>query len=214
VRRPLVSLLRSGVRMRAVAASVVIGTSICAARAAAADPVSAPLDTSSAPAAPAADAGKSETSALAWSELGAIAGPVLVVGGGAWFAHTSGASQAVALGTVVTGVAAAVALPSVGHWYAGDRDVAQLLARGAGAMMMVGGFAGALEAPWSNNDPSGLVVAAIGAGIIVASSIYDIATAPRAARRYNSRRHLLIVTPALLPTDRGTASGFAIAGSF
>ncbi|HEY3807798.1 MAG TPA: hypothetical protein VGL61_34675 [Kofleriaceae bacterium] len=161
-----------------------------------------------------ADASKSETSALALSELGAVAGPALIVGGGAWFAHTNGPGQPVAFATVVTGVAAAVALPSLGHWYAGDRDVTQLLTRGAGAALMVGGFAGALEAPWSDNDPSGLVVAAIGAGIIIASSIYDVATAPRAARQYNARRHSLIVTPAPLATDRGMVSGFAVAGSF
>ena len=64
-------------------------------------------------------------------------------------------------------------------------------------------------APLSNRQSDSTL--AIGAAIVAAGMIYDIATAGGTAERHNSRFHL---APTAMVTPSGTAGGFALPGRF
>jgi len=102
--------------------------------------------------------------------------------------------------------------PSFGHWYAGDALPTGLLVRAGGGALLLTAYAMATECRTDAScagDHSARVVALAGGGAILAGVLWDIATAPRAARRWNAR-HDLAITPAL--TSGG--AGLALGGSF
>lgn len=108
--------------------------------------------------------------------------------------------------------------PSVGHWYVGDRVwTAGLTTRVAGGAVFGAGALLALRA-WGSERECGvcdpLMVAGISAYAV--GSLYDIVTAPRAARLHNqaTRSSPLVLAPAPLRSISGPAAGLSLSGSF
>lgn len=104
--------------------------------------------------------------------------------------------------------------PSTGHWYAGDAFNPGLGVRVAG--LALGALGAALHESMEGGGDcatgrcrTGRVLLVASPILVVTGTIYEILTAPRAARDYN-RRHSMGVTPTV------TADGFglAIAGRF
>jgi hypothetical protein len=127
-----------------------------------------------------------------------------------------------ALGTI--GALGLWVAPSFGHWYAGDGWTTGLSYRlgGTGAILV-----GAIWAASSCNDgvddgtsrdddceDPGLIVAGGGAIAFVGGIIYDIATAPRAARQHNERQRARLQGLALQPAISRDHTGFALSGRF
>jgi hypothetical protein len=122
---------------------------------------------------------------------------------------------------VLGGLATGFFAPSFGEWYAGKPLTAGMGIRAASAFVTVAGVAEGLkcldfegsDTSCHSGDSAGILIAG---GLIgyAAGSIYDIATAPRAAREYN-RTHAVTVQPSLLRTPSGTTSvGVGIGGTF
>jgi hypothetical protein len=114
--------------------------------------------------------------------------------------------------------------PSAGHLYAGETSHAvkmSALRIGALATFLLGlvpvisandsrcGDCG--PQPSNDNLLPKLALAAGGVGLVVAT-LYDLADAPRAARRANLRAFQLV--PTAVPTSTGMAPGAVLAGRF
>lgn len=121
-----------------------------------------------------------------------------ILGGAAMIVKTSTGDQdhQAALGTTTAlGIAAYLAGPSIGHFYAGRTHRAWV---GIGIRGLVGlGFAGTVATlvdEGSANDQDALSVAllAVGAGAMV----FDIVDAPRSARIHNERARRMSIGPA------------------
>lgn len=101
------------------------------------------------------------------------------------------------------GLAGAVVGPSVGHWYAHSFPTAGVAVRALGVAAVLLGS----EARDEGSD-AGTALVVAGAGLVAASTVYDILTAPRRARQYNGR----VVSVA--PVIRGDGAQLAIIGRF
>ncbi|HEU0037135.1 MAG TPA: hypothetical protein VFQ53_41280 [Kofleriaceae bacterium] len=168
----------------------------------------APLPPAPAPVAPQASEDQlSENTALALSIGGTVVPWVM------FLAAANSDSDGDTLATV--GAIGTMFGPSLGHWYAHD-----ILSRGLGlrALGVGAAFTGAMvaltECPLFSEEechesaaPAVLLIA--GAGLYIAGTIDDIATAPGEARQYN-RDHSL----ALVPTVTGHSGGLTVVGSF
>ena len=114
-------------------------------------------------------------------------------------------------------VAGIIAGPSTGHFYAenggqawkgiGIRTGGLLVAGGSAVGIAAPGFlAAAAPGGQETSEPSPVLVAVLiaGAGLVVGSGIYDIGTAPSAARDYNERlRADVRVAPTVNPRRGG-----------
>jgi hypothetical protein len=110
--------------------------------------------------------------------------------------------------------------PSIGYAYGGE----QLRAWGVGGLRLAGGLAGlatlylglVVSEQTSKNDPGEQMLGVCLIGAVVASAIYDIATAPKAARRTNLKRGLtnLGLAPMLIPGRTATSPALALVGKF
>lgn len=114
-------------------------------------------------------------------------------------AVTTTAAGAVMLGAAIkadfapVGVAGALLLvvgPSAGHFYAGEwgHGLGMSALRGAGALVALGGFIVASSVtydggPGANDHQKAWAVAAAGAGVYLATTIYDLLDAHDAVRR-------------------------------
>ena len=121
-------------------------------------------------------------------------------------------------GLLMAGLASPLVTPSLGEWYAGKPLTAGMGIRAASAVATVWGLAESLKCldadDSCHSDASAGVLLAGGLIGYATGTIYDIATAPSAARAYN-RTHVVTVQPSLLRTPSGTTSvGVGIGGTF
>ncbi|HEY0482731.1 MAG TPA: hypothetical protein VGD37_34655 [Kofleriaceae bacterium] len=101
--------------------------------------------------------------------------------------------------------------PTLGHWYAreiGTRGLGLRLA-GVGALMFGAILVLGCEDECGSSGPAAGALL-LGAGLYVAGTIDDIATAPSAARRYNQRFSGL----AIVPMVRRDAAGVVLGARF
>ena len=104
--------------------------------------------------------------------------------------------------------------PSLGHIYAGDYWTAGLGMRAAGGAVALVGVAQALDCGiiYASKEcgffSGGEAALVLGGTLAAAGAIYDIATAPKSARRYNERRFSIV------PASPGANIGLSIAGQF
>jgi len=156
------------------------------------------------------EAPKNENTALALSLGGTAASAALVIVGGE--ANNGEMISAGLLSSLLT--------PSLGEWYAGKLVTPGMGIRAASAVVTVVGLAASLKCLDAegecHTDASAPIL--VGAGLIgyAGGTIYDIATAPREARRYNDRHALrLTLAPTPLRTPSGQATmGVGIGGTF
>jgi hypothetical protein len=125
-----------------------------------------------------------------------------------------GAFPGIALGTALAGI---VVGPSVGHCYVGrcvtTAGIIRLAGAGAVAASTLLWFARCGFAEGDCEDLAYQVGLLGGAGAFVAGTIWDIASAPGAARRRNREHRLLVVPTAVSAGDR-TLPGLALLGDF
>ena len=113
---------------------------------------------------------------------------------------------------MLVGAGALLLAPSLGHWYAGDKISTGLLARLGGTALMITGAVMAYDCDDLDADcrrDSGESVAMLGAGVFIAGVLWDVATAPDAARRWNARHGV-----AITPTVTSGGAGLSFGGSF
>lgn len=174
---------------------------------------------------------KSPTKALELSAGGTAAGAAAIVAGIAVdeASHQPGARYA-GEGLAIAGATTMLVAPSFGHLYAGDVWTTGLALRAGGVAAMGAGIAlFATDHAMTSRECAGdqisncslvpatikLSVAALGLVAVGAGATLDIATAPRAARRYNEQHALsFTVAPTVMPTREGTVAGLAVAGTF
>jgi hypothetical protein len=109
----------------------------------------------------------------------------------------------VLLGSLVVG-------PSLGHFYAGKPGRA-LLGMGIRSAALFG-LAGAVAMSWDEESAGGNTLAVASLGIGAASIVWDIASAPASARRYNETHGENRLSIGLGPV--GSAPGILVAASF
>jgi len=197
--------------MRIVLLAAIVVTVLSGAVTAHAQPSMTPLQPLEQPQpAPRLPAAKDETAATALA-LGATAlGYILVFTGIRDENPTAGWS----------GILLTVIGPSAGHVYAGENAHAGELSliRAGGLMTMVLGFASTdsgkcVEGGCSSSSSGSPVLIALGAGVFLGATIYDLYDAHRAAARTNAREWL--VTPTMMQaTGGGVAPALALAGRF
>ncbi|MDB4959274.1 MAG: hypothetical protein JWO36_6843 [Myxococcales bacterium] len=160
---------------------------------------------------------KSESTALALS-LGTTLGGVALIG----IAQSSHGSERDTLSSI--GAVAATIGPTLGHAYADDVINGGLGMRLAGTGVVIAGAMVAFSAcpifdpcgpgQQSTKDFGGVLIAG-GALLYGAGLVYEIATAPIAAREYNRTHHAsAALTIAPIRTRDGTSPGFAFVGRF
>jgi hypothetical protein len=171
------------------------------------EPPMAPLEQ------PSSDVGpKNPDTALMLSLGGTAASAGLVLAGIS--GHDNG-------GLITAGLVSSLVTPSLGEWYAGKPLTAGMGIRAASAVVTIYGVAESLkcldfegsDTSCHESDAAGYLLAG---GLIgyAAGTIYDIATAPSAARAYN-REHAIRVQPSVIRTPAGsTTMGVGIGGSF
>lgn len=139
---------------------------------------------------------KDESTAFALSATGTLISTVLL----AQAAHTQsdGYFHAAALGLAIA--------PSLGHWYAGEYLSGGMVARAGGAALVV---IGSQIDGCEDACDAGMALMMGGAATFVAGVLWDVATAPKAARSWN-KRHEISITPSLT-SDGG---GLSLGGSF
>jgi hypothetical protein len=115
---------------------------------------------------------------------------------------------------VLVGALGTLVAPSLGHWYARDYLTAGMGLRAVGAAAMIGGVFAAFDDLFEDDRDDSAADTAIVLGVIAygAGTIYDIATAGRAAQRYNDQRHHLALAPVVNPTTG--SYGVALGGRF
>ncbi len=145
---------------------------------------------------------KSPSGALTYSLLGTFVPVCVGVGIGLTGSSSSTGEEAQAAAVVVSAAGLLVG-PSLGHFYAErwGRGLAGIGIRAVGAAGVVGGIA--ME--WNNpeGDNSDGIIAA-GCGLILGSIIWDVASAPHAARDWNrdAANHRVSVRPAVVGQAR------------
>lgn len=148
---------------------------------------------------------KSETTAFTLSLGGTLASASLMA-----YGLSRPAASGVAMFDI--GLLSTLITPSLGHFYAGDIWTAGLGMRAAGGAVALVGVAqalGCLDTEDTCNFVGGGGLALTAGGVLAAAgAFYDIATAPKAARRYNAK-HV-----SLVPASPGANVGLSIAGQF
>lgn len=115
-------------------------------------------------------------------------------------------------GLLAAGLLTSLFTPSLGHWYAGDALTVGLGIRAASAAVFVMGVSEA-----ARDDTRSDAGALIGMGLLgyATGILYDIATAPRAARTYNERHRVAATfAPAVLTPPSGPVIGVGLGGRF
>ena len=146
-----------------------------------------------------------EDTAIGLSLGGTVASWALLIAGGE--TNNGTMSGIGALGTLLA--------PSLGHWYAHQALTRGLGLRVLGATAGMVGFALVLdhlfdETSSNNDDGTAGALLLVGAGLYVAGTVDDIATAGAAARKYNSR----FENVSLMPMLQHGGGGFSLTGRF
>jgi hypothetical protein len=163
-----------------------------------------------APARAETDAPKSENTALALSLGGTLASAGLMASGFSLMSHDDETGARL----MGVGLMSFAITPSLGHIYSGKILTGGLALRAGGAAVALVGVAQALDCGiiWSSKDcgffTSGEAAVLLGGTLAAAGVIWDIASAPRAARRYNEK-HI-----SLVPAAPGASLGLSLAGRF
>ena len=116
-----------------------------------------------------------------------------------------------------TALASLAITPSFGEWYAGDYLPVGLVVRTSGfalgALFLARAQANGCNrySCWPADATIELV---LGFGALAAGTVWDIATAPRAADRYNAKHAWIAITPMIAPAATGHAFGLGVAGGF
>ena len=148
---------------------------------------------------------KSPTTALLLSASGTVASAAAL----AYAFHLDSGRMANTYAAI--GITGLLVHPSLGHWYAGNGLSTGLLVRAGGGALVLTAALMAMDCRQDHtcgDSPTG-ARALGGAGVILAGAIWDIATAPSAARRWNAR-HALAITP----TATAHGAGLAVGGTF
>lgn len=114
---------------------------------------------------------------------------------------------------VTLGVLSSLVTPALGHWYAGDYLTWGMAVRLAGGAVAIAGVAQSFC--WENctgNEGGGALILA-GLGVYAGGVVLDIATAPRAARKWNNA-HGMQVAPTMVSTGGSPAVGLGLGGTF
>ena len=132
---------------------------------------------------------KSSSSAFLWSLGGTLVPWAVIV---AVSSDSSPAPALLATGGIVVG-------PSLGHFYAGRPGRAW---KGVGIRLgalavITAGIASCFRDLFEADCGGGASLALVGSGLFIASSVYDIATAPASARRFNREHPVVGVVPVL-----------------
>ena len=157
------------------------------------------------------EGGKDENTALLLSLGGTAASVALVVAG----ANSEGSNGD---SLVTIGLLSSLVTPSFGHWYAGDYFTAGMGMRAGGGLLAIVGLGQALgcafaeESDSSCNGDSGAAFMLLGVGLYAGGTIYDIATAPSAARRWNE--HHLQLSPMMVSSGAHSGMGVGLGGTF
>jgi len=133
--------------------------------------------------------------------------------------------EGVGTSLALAGAGVLVIGPSAGHAYAGEWGTAGVLALGrvggvALATYGVIGMIGCIECDDTveqDDDDSGAAVGLLllGTAVYVGTTVYTIIDAPRAARRTNRRAAArMMVSPTIITTPSGRATGLALVGAF
>jgi hypothetical protein len=134
---------------------------------------------------------------------------VAIFGGGAALVSVNYThSTAAKVSLVATSAVSWLTLPSLGHYYAGDWVSTGTVVRAVGLGLM--GLAALGNDHDENNAP---ILPALGALTVLTGMAIDIATAPRAAREYNTQRRVAI-SPAIFPSASGPLVGVSVGGQF
>ncbi len=162
--------------------------------------------------APASHEELSENTALALSVGGTIASWTMVLAASGMEQQGDGAN---AIG-IIGGFGVWFA-PSFGHWYAHSYATRGLGLRGLGGAAALAGLVVAFsECPLFSTEEEcheskvAPVLVIAGIGLFVGGTIDDIATAPRAARRYNHR----FDNVSIVPVVKHDSGGVAVMGRF
>lgn len=159
------------------------------------------------------DTGPKNPALATWLSAGSTAAGYGILGTIAATGHWR--SDGARIPFVIGGTLALVG-PSFGHLYAqvptSGGAYLRLAALPAGLVAMIVTNAECEELEPCPGHPIGTGILVTAGAMIVAGSIWDIATAGHAARRYNRSWHRAPVT--LVPTLSDTQAGFAVAGSF
>ncbi len=116
---------------------------------------------------------------------------------------------------LVVGGLSGVLAPSFGHWYAGSYLTPGLGMRLGGAALVGLGFSMSFSYPDEDHSTKAKVGEAIGIagiGLVAGGVIYDIATAGRAAKRWNAKH--LQVAPSVVSSGTQTTLGLGVSGAF
>jgi hypothetical protein len=151
---------------------------------------------------------RSESTALLWSLLATVVPAVLTAP--TTFGESEGSGDGagaafIFLGSVMVG-------PSLGHFYAGcpGRAMAGIGIRTAALI----GLSAAIAATWDGDSSGGNVLAFTSLGIGAGFIVWDIASAPGSARRYNESHRRSQVSLGLGPVGSTGVPGVRFAASF
>jgi hypothetical protein len=122
-----------------------------------------------------------------------------------------GRSQTDSDALFIAGGAVLVLAPSAGHWYAGQPLTWGLPVRLLGAGLAAVGSFQSISC-WGEDECGGHALVIGGLVTLGAGVIIDIATAGRAARKYNESHWQ--VAPTLVSDGQSHAMGFGIGGTF
>ena len=119
---------------------------------------------------------------------------------------------------IAAGLLSSIVTPSLGEWYAGKPLTIGMGIRAASAVVFIAGVSEGLkclgETNCTNNDTATSVLLLGGLVGYAGGTIYDIATAPSAARDFN-REHHIHLAPTYMRTPSGNATmGIGIGGTF
>ncbi len=139
-----------------------------------------------------------------------------------WDSHHNASSQSL-LFAGAAGVGLGLSFgPSIGYAYSGEHfrgwGMGFLRLLGVGGVVL--GSVGAYASAWSSNSggitSAWVLLGAVSLIAVVVSAVYDIATAPRAARRANEQHGLtnLSLVPVPIPGRSSTSPGLALVGQF
>ncbi|HET9990562.1 MAG TPA: hypothetical protein VFQ65_18665 [Kofleriaceae bacterium] len=121
-------------------------------------------------------------------------------------------------GMMAAGLLSSLVTPSLGEWYAGKPLTVGMGVRAASAVLFIAGVSEALscldEYDCHNNTAASGALILGGLAGYAGGTIYDIATAPTAAREFNAK-HQIHLAPTYMRTPSGNATmGMGIGGTF
>jgi hypothetical protein len=129
------------------------------------------------------------------------------------------------------GIAGVIVGPSVGHWYAGRGNGGGILLRTTASLILAASIVNVLsrgsyecwmasqqtcaeqQEEYERDERNTAIMLFGSLGVLAASSVWDISTAGRSARRWNEA-HGVTLAPTIMPASGGRAPGLVIAGHF